>query len=80
MRWCKQEGVDYVLGLATNERRKAEIVGEQEQAAAEFQATGQPARVFKEFFYRTHDSWSRARRAVAKAEHLAKGSNPPALL
>ena len=76
MSWCEQEGVDYVLGLAKNERLKAEIAGEQEEAAAEFQATGQPARVFKEFPYQTRESWSRARRVVAKAEHLEKGSNP----
>ncbi|HUZ95040.1 MAG TPA: IS1380 family transposase [Edaphobacter sp.] len=76
MAWCEQEGVDYVLGLAKNERLKQEIVEEQEQAAAEFQATGQPARVFKEFFYQTRESWSRARRVIAKAEHLEKGSNP----
>jgi Transposase DDE domain group 1 len=76
MAWCEQEGVDYVLGLAKNERLKQEIVAEQEQAAAEFQSAGQPARVFKEFFYQTRESWSRARRVVAKAEHLEKGSNP----
>jgi Transposase DDE domain group 1 len=76
MGWCEQNRVDYVLGLAKNERLKAEMVEEQEQAAAEFQATGQPARVFKEFRYQTRESWSRARRVVAKAEHLEKGSNP----
>ena len=45
-------------------------------AAAEHAETGQPARRFKEFFYATLDSWSRARRVVGKAEHLAKGANP----
>jgi len=74
--WCETEGVDYVLGLAKNERLKAEIAAEIEQAAAEFAATGKPARVFKEFVYQTRESWSRARRVVAKAEHLEKGSNP----
>jgi len=32
--------------------------------------------VFKEFVYQTRESWSRARRLIAKAEHLEKGSNP----
>ncbi|WP_182830417.1 transposase, partial [Tautonia rosea] len=36
----------------------------------------QPARVFAELRYRTLDSWSRERRVVAKAEHLARGTNP----
>ena len=31
---------------------------------------------FKDFKYRTHKSWSAERRVVAKAEHLAKGTNP----
>ena len=68
--------MDYVLGLAKNERLKAEITSEQQQAAEEFRATGKPARVFKEFRYQTRESWSRARRVIAKAEHLEKGANP----
>jgi hypothetical protein len=76
MAWCEQAGVDYVLGLAKNERLKAEIVSEQEQAAVEYAQTGQAARVFKEFVYQTRESWSRARRVIAKAEHLEKGANP----
>src|SRR2546425_12763349 len=38
--------------------------------------TGKAARAFKDFQYRTKDSWSRTRRVIAKAEHLEKGSNP----
>src|SRR5213075_811217 len=30
----------------------------------------------RELEYRTHDSWTRARRVVAKAEHLAGKANP----
>ncbi len=40
------------------------------------QQTAKPARVFKDFRYRTRKSWSRERRVVGKAEHLDKGSNP----
>src|SRR2546426_10744732 len=76
MAWCEQNQVDYVLGLAKNERLKAEIAPELEQAAAEYAATGQAARGFKEFTYQTRQSWSRARRGIAKAEHLEKSSNP----
>jgi hypothetical protein len=76
MKWCEDQGVDYVLGLAKNDRLKAEIVSEQEEAAAEYRQTGRAARRFKEFSYQTRDSWSRARRVVAKAEHLEKGANP----
>jgi len=74
--WCEAEGVDYLLGLAKNERLKAEIVKEMEEAKAQYQETGRAARRFKEFVYQTRESWSRARRVVAKAEHLEKGENP----
>ncbi len=76
MAWCEQAGVDYVLGLAKNQRLKAQVTREQEQAAAQYQQSGKAARVFQEFPYRTRDSWSRVRRVIAKAEHLEKGANP----
>jgi hypothetical protein len=76
MAWCEQNGVDYLLGLAQNKRLLAMIAGEQEQARQEFERTKEPARVFAELRYETLKTWSRARRVVAKAEHLAKGANP----
>ncbi len=76
MAWCEEQGIDYVLGLAKNERLKAAIVSALAQAEEQYRQTGRAARVFKEFAYQTRESWSRARRVVAKAEHLEKGSNP----
>jgi Transposase DDE domain group 1 len=76
MTWCEANGVGYVLGLAQNTRLKAMIATEQEQARQEFERTKQAARVFADLQYRTLESWSRGRRVVAKAEHLAKGANP----
>ena len=76
MAWCEANQVDYVLGLAKNDRLRAEIAAELAQAAEQYQRTGQAARVFQEFTYQTRESWSRARRVVAKAEHLEKGANP----
>ena len=46
------------------------------EAKLQFEATGQASRMFKDFTYQTRKSWSRERRVVGKAEHLAKGSNP----
>jgi hypothetical protein len=68
--------VDYVFGLAKNKRLVKILGRELHEAQQQFQATGGPARCFKDFEYRTHKSWSRTRRVVGKAEHLAKGSNP----
>jgi len=76
MAWCEQNQVDYVLGLAKNERLKLEIAAELAQAAELYQGSGQAARLFQEFSYQTRKSWSRARRVVAKAEYLEKGANP----
>ena len=46
------------------------------QAQQLHKATEKPARVFKDFRYRTRKSWSCERRVVGKAEYLAKGANP----
>jgi len=76
MRWCEEHGVGFVLGLAKNPRLLAELEEELDEARAEYEQTGEPARRFKDFYYQTLSSWSRSRRVIGKAEHLAKGSNP----
>ena len=76
MCWCEEHQVDYLFGLAKNGRLTRILGKELHEAQCSFEATGQPARVFKDFTYRTHKSWSRQRRVVGKAEHLAKGANP----
>jgi hypothetical protein len=76
MAWCETEGLDYVLGLAKNERLKASIKKELQKAERQYQETKRAARFFKEFYYQTRKSWSERRRVVAKAEHLEKGGNP----
>jgi hypothetical protein len=76
MRWCEANGVDYLFGLAKNARLLASLASELQQAQQQFTHTQQPARVFKDFAYRTLESWSRQRRVVGKAEYLAKGPNP----
>jgi len=76
MSWCESNGVDFVLGLAQNERLKKAIAEELEGARQRFAESGQPARIFKDFSYQTLKSWSRARRVIGKAEHLSKGANP----
>jgi hypothetical protein len=76
MRWCEENHVDYVLGLARNARLQRILGKELHEAKLQFEATGQASRVFKDFTYQTQKSWSRERRVVGKAEHLSKGSNP----
>lgn len=67
MTWCEQNDVDYLFGLAKNDRLIAENAAELTEAAAENRLSGKPARRFN-FQYRTHESWSRERQVVGKAE------------
>jgi hypothetical protein len=76
MRWCEAHGVDYLFGLAKNARLLRILGQEMHQAKELFAQTKQPARVFKDFTYRTRKSGGRERRVVGKAEHLARGENP----
>lgn len=76
MAWCEENRVEYVLGIARNDRLEAEVQSELEEARRAHERSGEPERVFKSFFYRTLKSWSRSRRVVAKAEHLKDRSNP----
>ena len=59
--WCEAQQVDYLIGLAKNDRLKAQLAPALAQARAQCQASGQPARVFADFGYRTRESWSRER-------------------
>jgi hypothetical protein len=76
MRWCEENKVDYLFGLAKNQRLIRALGKELHEAKEQFEQTGEAARVFKDFTYRTKTSWSKERRVVGKAEHLAKGANP----
>ena len=76
MTWCETNRVDYVFGLARNERLVERIADELAEARWQSLGSGQPVRRFKEFFYKTRKSWRRRRRVIAKAEHLPKGANP----
>lgn len=76
MRWCEENRVDYVFGLAKNKRLLKIIGRELHEAEILFEQTRTSSRVYKDFEYRTQKSWSRTRRVIGKAEHLVKGSNP----
>jgi DDE family transposase len=76
MNWCDEHRVDYVFGLARNQRLVGEIEAELAQASAAAQESGKPARRFKELLWSTLDSWSRRRRVIAKAEWTQGEANP----
>jgi hypothetical protein len=76
MAWCEAQGIDYLFGLARNDRLTAEIADELAAAREESESTGKPARRFKDFTWSTLKSWSRSRRVVAKAEWTGGEANP----
>jgi hypothetical protein len=76
MAWCEANKVDYIFGLARNDRLVAEIEAELAAAAELSRRTGKPARRFKDFLWTTLDSWSRRRRVIAKAEWTRGEANP----
>lgn len=76
MKWCEDNGVDYLFGMARNTRLREAIEAEMQQARELHRSTGKAARVYKGFQYRTRDSWSCSRRLVGKAEYLDGGENP----
>lgn len=76
MAWCEAHRVDFLFGLARNDRLLGQIAHDLAAVEVTSLERGAPARRFADFAWRTLDSWSRERRVVAKAEHLPKGSNP----
>ena len=76
MTWCEANAVDYLFGLAKNDRLIAEIEDELAQAREKSRRTAKPARRFKDFHWATRDSWSRRRRVIAKAEYTRDEANP----
>ena len=77
MAWCEANAVDYVFGLARNERLEGRIADALDQARLQSLANaGQPARAFRDFEWSTKDSWSRRRRVIGKAEWARGEANP----
>ena len=76
MAWCEAHAVDYIFGLARNQRLVDTIAVELAAARQEGRHTGRPARQFKDFTWRTRKSWSRKRRVIAKAEWTKGEANP----
>ena len=76
MAWCEANRVDYVFGLARNERVERTIIPELIAATIDSLRSGKPARCFKDFRYITRDSWSRERRVIGKAEVTGGEATP----
>jgi len=76
MAWCEANRVDFLFGLARNERLEQAINAELMLASLDSTSSGRPARRFKDFMWSTLDSWSHHRRVVGKAEVTGGEANP----
>jgi len=76
MRWCEDNDLYYLLGLARNKRLNRILGREMHLAQCAHARTGKAARRFRDFCYRTRKSWSCERRVVGKAEYLPNKANP----
>jgi len=80
MNWCESNDVDFVIGLARNQKLRKIIGAEMQEATEQWKQTGKPARVFSEFAYQTKKTkkggWDRERRVAAKAEQIDGKENP----
>jgi len=73
MKWCEQNRVGYVFGLARNERLVKSSASQMKPSQWQWKQTGKSERVFTEFATRTRNDWSRARRSSAN-EYLERGN------
>src|SRR5215218_3369943 len=81
MSWCESNQVEYVFGLARNQRLQRILRRPMWEATEQWNRTGKSARVFAEFGYATRSTkkrpgWDRERRVVGKAEHIDGKENP----
>jgi Transposase DDE domain group 1 len=76
MAWCEVNRVDYVFGLARNDRLEQALIPELISATLESIRTGRTARCFKDFSYATLSTWSCERRVIGKAEVTGGEANP----
>ena len=75
LRWCEGAGVNYIVGLAKNERLQALSAKLQRRAERKHRSRGPKVRLFTQFQYKAK-TWDKKRRVIAKAEHSDRGANP----
>lgn len=75
LRWCEQNDVGYLVGLAKNARLLRLAEPWMKQAERLPAIDGEARRVFTEISYAA-GSWDRERRVLIKAEHLVDKANP----
>lgn len=78
--WCERNNVDYIIGMAKNNRLKTELAPIMHKAEKEYSATGEKAKLFTEFSYAAGSWHKRNRKVIGKAEFSSHGENPRFIL
>lgn len=78
MKWCEDNGVEYLFGLARNTRLHGMIRRDVNKMGRRWAEKGRKRaqRTYRELHYSTRKTWSRKRRVVAKAEWTQGKGNP----
>lgn len=69
LRWCDNNNIKYIVGLAKNNTLKKACSEAAQQAEADSSESGKAERVFTEFQYGA-ETWDKKRRVICKAEYL----------
>jgi hypothetical protein len=75
LRWCERVRVNYIVGLAKNQRLQTLSEKLQKRAERKYQRSASKVRLFASLKYKAK-SWDKKRRVIAKAEHGERGGNP----
>lgn len=78
--WCEKNHVDYIIGLAKNNRLKTELAASMIKAENEYESTGKKAKVYTCFDYAAGSWHERKRKVIGKAEFNNRGENPRFIL
>lgn len=74
LNWCDRNRVDYIVGIAGNNRLQKEISVTLTDAKISYLNTGKKQKIFKDFYYAAK-TWDVKRKIIGKAEYNKKGSN-----
>lgn len=75
LRWCEEHSVDYIVGIAKNDRLNALSAKLQGRAERKYRKSGAKVRLFSQLKYKAN-TWDRKRRVIVKAEYSQRGANP----
>ena len=73
--WCDRNDIDYIVGIAKNDRLLEKAEALMHEAHIMFVIEGEKQRLFGDVEYAAR-SWKYARRVIVKAEHSGRGGNP----